>query len=359
MRDPYKIIVWGPGAVGTACLKLLHGRAEFEVVGVLAHSASKEGLDVGTFIGESPSGLKISTDKESVLALDADCVLYCGQPPIDPDGMNADTIALLESGKNVISATAYFYPPYHGEDYARRIEDACIAGGSSLHGTGEQPGFFFERIAVALTGMCTELESVTMEEYVNVSGTSLETMKVFGVGQPLSVAEAPNPFLDNLLMTVFAEELTQVGLALFGKPVEISMQTNYSVADEDLVLKTGTIAKGNVSNLEYIYSATIDGKERLRTVIRWVFSGDDRWIIEVEGKPVSIRADISAYASLVDRSHFRPGDETFLTSYITAMPIIQAISVVCEAAPGFVSPSVFTHHTPDFRDLGTRKSIVG
>ena len=150
-----------------------------------------------------------------------------------------------------------------------------------------------------------------------------------------------------------------VSLALFGTPAEISSETKYHVAAEDLELKTGVIKKGTVQDLEYIYTGTIDGKTRLKTTVRWVFSGEERWIIEVEGKPVSIRADISAYASLAGRSHFRPGDDTFLTSYVTAMPMIQAIPVVCEAAPGMVYPRVFAHHVPDMRILGTRQSIVG
>lgn len=358
-RDPYKVILWGPGGVGKACLKTLHGRSDIELVGVLAHSPSKDGVDVGEYIGEAPTGLKISTDKEAIFALDADCVLYTGQPPVDPAAMDADTIALLESGKNVISATAYYYPPYHGDEYAKKFQAACERGGSSLHGTGEQPGFFFERVAVTLTGICSELDSLTMEEYVNVSGSSLETMAVFGVGQTLEAAKAAAPMVEPLLMTVFAEELSMVSESLFGRPVEITMDTEYGVAAEDLDLGHGVIKKGQVQDLEFTYTGTIDGVVRLKTVIRWVYSGEDRWIIEVEGKPVSLRADISAFASLKDQSHFRPGDDVFLTSYVTAMPMVQAIPVVCDAEPGLVFPSTFASYSDDLRRLGTRSSIVG
>jgi hypothetical protein len=359
LRDPYKVIVWGPGAVGTACLKILNDRPDVDLVGVLAHSPQKEGVDVGEYIGVGPTGLKMTTDKAAVFALDADCVLYTGQPPVDRTAMDTDTVTLLESGKNVISATAYYYSHYHGESYASRLQAACEKGGSSLHGTGEQPGLFFERIAVALTGVCSELDSLTMEEFVNVSGTSLETMSVFGVGQPLEVAQAPNPIVDELVMTVFAAELTMVSVALFGTPAKITMETKYHVAEQDLELKTGVIKKGSVQDLEYTYTGVIDGRTRLKTTVRWIFSGDERWIIEAEGKPVSLRADITAFASLTDRSHFRPGDDTFLTSYVTAMPMVQAIPVVCEADPGLVYPSVFAHHTPDLRTWGKRRSIVG
>jgi 2,4-diaminopentanoate dehydrogenase len=359
VRERLKVIVWGPGGVGRACLKILYDRPEFEIVGVLAHSPSKDGVDVGEFLGRPHIGVRMSTDREAVFALDADVVLYTGAPPIDHAAMDEDMIQLLASGKNVINSTAYFYPHHHGPEYVARLEAACRKGGTSLHGSGEQPGFFFERIAAALTTMCSELDMLSMEETVNVSGSSLQTMGVFGVGQPLEVALAPNPVRDQLLLTVYSEQLSMVGKSLFGKPVETVMDVECIVADETITLPTGTIEKGNVRDLVFTYTGSVDGTPRLKTTVRWLFSCDERWIIAVEGKPVSISADISAFASLLDKSHARLGDDTALTSYITAMPMIQAIPVVCAAEPGLVYPSLFSHYMTDFRGLSATGSILG
>ncbi len=52
MRDPYKVIVAGTGAIGTAVLRELLRRPEFELVGVMGFSKRKEGLDVGEVIGQ-------------------------------------------------------------------------------------------------------------------------------------------------------------------------------------------------------------------------------------------------------------------------------------------------------------------
>lgn len=351
MRNPYRVILWGPGAVGQACLRAMADRPDLELVGVLAHSPHKDGVDVGEYIGRAPTGLKMTTDKAAILNLDADVVVYTGSPPVVPDALDDDVVSLLSSGKNVISATCYFNPAFQGPDYVAKFEAACQEGGTSLHGTGEQPGFFYERLAVTLTAMCNRVDTLIMEEWVNVSGTSLETMAIFGVGLPEEKAKEPNPILEAFLFNIFAEELNLVSSYIFGQPVKVTVETNYGVADEDVVLPTGTIAKGTVKDIEYVYSGAIDGKLRLRTTIRWVFSGDDRWKVQIEGDPVSLEADISAFASLKDRSHFRPGDPTYLTSYVTAMPMIQAIPVVCEAPPGIVYPTVFSHSAPDYRAM--------
>jgi hypothetical protein len=158
---------------------------------------------------------------------------------------------------------------------------------------------------------------------------------------------------------VFGEELTMVGHSLFGATPEIKMQTEYFDQDEDLVLDVGTVSKGMVGNLKYTFTGSIDGAVRLTTIINWVLAGHDRWIVELEGDPVSIRADMSGFASLKGDIEHRPGDPTSVTSYVTAVPIVQAIPVVVEAPAGLVYPSVFASCTPDMRALGTRTSIVG
>lgn len=358
MRDPYRVIVWGPGAVGTAVLRLLNDRPEFDLVGVLCHSPGKDGVDVGEYIGAEPTGLKMSSDREAVLGLDADVVVFTGQLPLDPEESDRDTIALLESGKNVISATAYFYPPYHGKERTEKIEAACRRGNASLHGTGEQPGIFYERIAMALTGVCMEVEHLKMEEFVNVGRSSLETMAAFGVGRTLEEAETPNPVVEKLLTDVFGEQLTMCAHSLFGSTPTIELETSYGTADEDIVLDVGTIPKGMVADLSYKFTAAIDGEIRLTTIINWVFAGHDRWIVELRGDPVSIKADMSGFATLDGELEHRPGDPTSVTSYVTGVPIVQAIPVVCEAPAGLVYPSLFASKAPDLRMLGGRGSIV-
>ena len=81
MRKPYRVIVWGPGAVGLACIRELLSRPEFELVGVLAYSPGKSGIDVGELINHKPVGVKVTTDKEAIVAMDADAVVWCGTAP--------------------------------------------------------------------------------------------------------------------------------------------------------------------------------------------------------------------------------------------------------------------------------------
>ena len=113
MRTPYRVIVWGPGAVGRACLRTLVKRDDCQIVGVLAYSADKNGKDVGELIDHVPIGVKVTTDKEVIFALEADVVLYAGMLPFDAPTHDSDIIRLLESSKNVVSAVAFHYAHNH------------------------------------------------------------------------------------------------------------------------------------------------------------------------------------------------------------------------------------------------------
>lgn len=133
MKKPYRIIVWGPSNLGGACIREILRLPDFELTGVLAYSESKNNKDIGTLLGLPPAGVKVTTDKDAIFALSADCVIHTAAPPFDLAAMDSDIMRLLESGKNVVSATGFFYPLYHGKQYADKFEVACHKGGVSLH----------------------------------------------------------------------------------------------------------------------------------------------------------------------------------------------------------------------------------
>ena len=65
--------------------------------------------------------------------------------------LQTDIVALLESGKSVITTTSYNHLPTFGSDVHDRIRTACERGGTRFHAAGEHPGFMFERLATSVT----------------------------------------------------------------------------------------------------------------------------------------------------------------------------------------------------------------
>lgn len=107
MARRYRLIIWGPGEVGGATLRAAHASDRFEIVGVKVFSPHKHGKDAGELVGIGPIGVKATRSRTEILALDADCVIVTPQPRAVLEGLDADVIDLLESGKSVVSTAAY------------------------------------------------------------------------------------------------------------------------------------------------------------------------------------------------------------------------------------------------------------
>jgi hypothetical protein len=171
-KEPYRVIVWGPGIVGSALLREIAAKSELDLVGVLAYSAGKDGKDAGELIGAAPLGVTVTTNKEEIFNLDADVVLHCPQNSsdvsIDSEVTN-EVVRLLKSGKNVISSIAYHWPRLHGRELEDKLEAACAEGGATLHSTGVNPGFLNERLVTTLTGVCTTIRSIVVQEICDTS----------------------------------------------------------------------------------------------------------------------------------------------------------------------------------------------
>lgn len=71
MPRPHRLIIWSPGDMGGRALrKALEAPDRFEVVGVKVFSPHKNGKDIGELVGLPPTGVKATTSKKEILALD-------------------------------------------------------------------------------------------------------------------------------------------------------------------------------------------------------------------------------------------------------------------------------------------------
>lgn len=371
MVRPIRVSVWGAGNVGGGCIRELARLPEFELASVLVASAEKHHRDIGELLGIGPLGVKATTDKEEFFGIATDCVLYAGLPPIFPEEMNADIIQLLESGINVISNTAYHFPHYHGQAYVERLHAACVKGGSRLHGTGENPGFMLERLAVTLTGLVNSVENVTITEYVDCHRlANAGTITFFGFGVNPETLKGGTPLEHLFENFMFVEALSMASMAIYGRmPDKIDHHPEYITTDVPIEVASMTIEPGTVGYIKHRLNAIVDGRERISIEVHWYMRPEnkprdyivssDHWEIEIEGRPCSMRMSMDLFASVREGQEHYPGDPTSQTYYATAATMIQAIPRACSGPPGIIYPSVFAHSTRDFRTLADRRDITG
>ena len=367
-KQPVKVIVWGPGTVGSACLRQLLRSPGYELVGVLAYDPNKHGRDVGALVGGSPIGTLATTVKDEIFALDADIVLHAARPT-DHTLMDQDVVKLLESGKSVISATSYQYPFRHGRGHVEMLHDACRRGGSRLLGTGVHPGFMGEILALTLSGLCTEIDSLTIREFVNLAHqNNAQGLTMFGFnGDPMEQVKQDNP-LYHMLERYWGDTLAFLARIMFDEEARIERHTSFVAATEDVRIPAMTIAKGRTAAIRHVLTASIGGQPRL-TVDEYLYhtpenrpypyvDAADFYEVEIEGRPSSLRMRMALKASMARDLDFWPGDPTPQAWYATATPMVQAIPTVLRAAPGLMLPEVARHFIRDVTKYLTAAELV-
>ncbi|NHN37305.1 hypothetical protein G8764_08385 [Pseudomaricurvus alcaniphilus] len=360
MRAPYKVIVWGPGIVGNACLKEVLKKPELELVGVLAYSESKHGVDVGEYLGMDPVGIKMTTDQDSVIAMDADVVLFSVNMSAE---LNEDSEAteiacrLLESGKSLVTSAGWWYPAYHSQALHDKLDAACKKGGSCLHGTGVNPGWLYERIISTFTGASTSIKHIHVQELSDNSHIeSADMMGGLGYGSDMS----ERPWIENVGDRGYHETLALTCHVMGVELDRIESEKKYFVAREDTKLIPFTVPKGKRNGVNFLYHAIVDGKKLITLEEIWYVDErdlpaglhrGDYYNIKIEAEPVSVRGQFQLMASVEENLEHRPGDNTLPAYYATAIPLIQAIPIVCGAEPGIVLPFNFANYCPDLRNF--------
>lgn len=89
-----RVVQWATGAVGRHALAAMIDRPELDVVGVLVYGGDKAGRDAGDLCGTAPIGVVATKDRDEILALDADCVLYMPRGEMNPMGALDDICAV-------------------------------------------------------------------------------------------------------------------------------------------------------------------------------------------------------------------------------------------------------------------------
>ena len=339
----HRVILWATGAIGKTCLRAVLERPDLELVGLFVYSERKEGVDAGTIARFPETGVLATRSREEILALDADLVIHTARLQVPYETHDDDIIALLRSGKNVITTAGNHYPQAHGAERARRFDDACREGNSTLYGVGMNPGFLLERMVLGLTGLCVELESVEVEELLDASTMPDPdfVFNVMGMGGEMGEVDLFSGALPHLYDQLYGE-----AIQFFGDRTGVTfdrIESDHRVlpAERDLVGSAGTITKGTIAATEWRWHGIVDGARFVTLSVIWTmdptmatYRGRDHWSIEIHGKP-----DLHLTLNMSD-----PKNSIYKTKagqYITAGPVMNAIDDVVAAPAGIFSPPVF------------------
>ncbi len=329
----YKIIQWTTGHVGREAVKGILRHPELELVGCYAWSESKVGKDVGELCGIGATGIKATGDIDQLLAMEADCVCYM---PTFPDIDDVERILL--AGKNVVSS--YFINARSwGPEVQTRLQQAAEKGGVSLFGSGIFPGFA-NFIAALMASASYDFRKIHFQESVNVAYyDAIANYAKLGWGQ-MPDDDKWRETNEQVLGT-YAECIDVIAELLHIPITEIRFHYESATATEDREFNRFALPAGTIAGQKCQWLGMVGDEVVVELEVVWNAGKNLQpdWPVRhgysmvVEGDP-GIHSHIKFIPSAAQLQGGRPAD---LANVVTAMPVINAIPVVCAAKPGIRS----------------------
>jgi 4-hydroxy-tetrahydrodipicolinate reductase len=330
---PYRVVQWATGNVGRHALRAIANHPDLELAGLVVMNPDKAGRDAGELAGlDHPLGVIATADPAAVDAIRADCVLHMPLPSAqvgaDPDLDTKVICHLLETGKNVVTTVGFVYPKAHGPELVQRLEAACAAGKTSVHGTGLNPGFMNEVVPLVLSGLVERVDRVYVRESSEFSRYPSPQVILGMMGFGLSPADYQEHThrYRRWLSGLFVESLHMVADGL-GRPVDdVEAGEDVELATDDYELAAGLVREGTVAGQRWVWRGLVGGEPfvELEAVYRahpavmpaW---GPTGWLLQMDGAP-NVTLDLDRWIS-----------NGLLA---TAMHAVHAVGPVVRAEPG-------------------------
>jgi 4-hydroxy-tetrahydrodipicolinate reductase len=332
----YRVVQWTTGNIGISSVQAIAENPTLDLVGCYAWSPDKAGRDVGELCGMDPLGVTATNDIDALLELKPDCVVY------NPMWTDTDELVrILSAGVNVVT-TASFITGHNQGPGRDRIEQACQRGGSTIFGSGINPGFA-ELFGILSALVCARVDKITVSEAADTTFyDSPATERPVGFGQPID-----HPDLQAMTAAgtaVFGEAVRLVGDALGIELDDVRCEAEYAQTTADLDLGSWVIPAGCVAGVSVSWTGSVGDTTVVELNLLWkkgqTLEPDwpieqDGYVIQVDGLP-TVRTTLG-FLPPPDFEGHTMADFMTLGHIMTAMPAVNAIPAVVAAAAGIAT----------------------
>jgi len=332
----YRVIQWATGAVGSAALREVIRHPKLELVGLKVYYDHKVGRDAGDIVKMGRTGVIATKDVDAIVALDADCVIYCPMP-----WDVGEMCRLLESGKHVITPVPYIYPFIQDPDTTRQLEAACKKGKVNFHATGTNPGGITELFPLTFSGWCNRIDRITTTEVGDCRDYGSEGVVKYTMNLGVTPQEADNNPLRPILTQLWNQPIDMIAAGLGLEVVSYDEKYEYVLANQDIETAIGIVKKGMIALCRVLHiGKTKEGTEIVQEHI-WLMDDLEQtrlqskmtlppimgaWRIRIEGD-VELCVDIRFPEKQAQAESTAQGLSTAGYHCVNAVPF------VCEAKP--------------------------
>jgi len=286
-----KVAVWGTGQMGSGAIELILKKKGMELVGVISKRADRNGKDVGEILGrDKPLGIKVFSDAEELFkSTSPDAVVQCTTSTVVDAFGEIETA--LKYGINVVSiAEEMSFPEYGSPELAEKIDRLAKASGVTVLGTGINPGFVLDLLVIALTGVCTEVHSITAKRVNDLSPYGPSVLRTQGVG--ITPEEFQRGIEDGSVVGHFGfpESIGMIGKALGWKIDKIKQTrepiiSNVKRETQFVAVEPGMTCGCHHTGIGYMGGKaviTLDHPQQIHPHLEGVVTGD---YIDIKGVP--------------------------------------------------------------------------
>lgn len=319
MAQKIRVLPFGLGPIGASIAKLALTRKEqLEIIGAVDANPAFEGKDLSEFTGDSRStGIKV-TRSAGNLYREADVVLQATSSFLSV--AESQLIDFCNNRVDVVSTCEELaYPWQAHRESAQRLDEAAKKNGVTLLGTGVNPGFVLDALAITLSGVCANVSEVRATRILDATKRRFPFQKKVGIGL------SPSEFEENVRTGKFGHIGLPESIAMvcdsLGQPVDkIEQEITAKIADSTVNTEHfGAVEKGRVVGLVQNGVGYSKGRVLARYHIEmYAGAANPHDEIELVGNP-TIRLQIPGGT---------PGD------IATAAIIVNSIPRVVDSSPG-------------------------
>lgn len=290
MTSPLRIVQYGLGPIGQATAStVLDKQADghMELVGAVDVDPEKVGRDVASLLGGErlQTGVVVEDDAEAVLRdAEPDVVLHTTTSFLE--GVTDQLVRCARAGVHVVSSTEELSFPYERHPgLAERLDRVAQKEGVVIVGTGVNPGYAMDTLALTATGVCIDIDAVHVERVVDAGERRGPLQDKVGAGL------STDRFAEKKAVGGFGhiglrESLWMVADGL-GWTVDHVEETLDPVTS-DRAIDTGhrSVEAGDVAGIHHAATGLVDGEPRITLNLKMYVGADDPHdSVTVEGDP--------------------------------------------------------------------------
>jgi hypothetical protein len=286
VKKKIRAIQYGVGPIGAAIVKLLREKQSVEVIGAIDKDPAKAGRDLGEVVGspDAPWGVPVMGDAAAMLGKSADIVVHSTSSSLS-SVMDQLLDCLAAESCIVSTCEELAYPFRKYPELSKKLDEEAKTWGVALVGTGVNPGFVMDKLAITLSSVSQKIEHAKSVRVVDAGKRRLPLQKKIGAG--MSVEE----FREQVAAGVIKhhglpESIAMVADALGFAVDEITETIEPVVARELVKTEFLEVAPGQAAGVHQIARALGAGEEKIYMELQmYVGAKDPHDTIELTGTP--------------------------------------------------------------------------